>query len=211
MDRRGFMSLFNNLFGSGREQGKTLFFGLQVVIGFESVSDPRREIYGIVSEYVGKEGISEKKVFYSRIREALDKLSSTIEYVYWDYITDPEAAASEFDQWTAEIQDESIAETDNRQDEGKGHAEPTKEYVVLTQVFLLKDHSSMEKFFSKIESIPENLYFARSSIVKLIYAIELIDFSHCAKESLFLMPAGKKEGYTKEELEGEGWEYLHKL
>lgn len=205
------MSIFNSLFGSGREEGNAVFFGLQVVVGFDGANDPRAEIYKIVSEYVGKDSMADRRIFYNRVNEQLLKLSADIAYVFWDYITDPEAASNEYEQWTGEIADTSLVEADQRLDEGKGNLAGEKEYVVVSQVFLLRSDAALDKFFSRVESIPAELYFARTSIVKLIHAIELIDYSKCINESLFLMPSGRKEGYTREELEGEGWEYLKKL
>ncbi|MFH0989304.1 MAG: hypothetical protein V1799_04720 [bacterium] len=212
MDRRGFISFFNKFFRSGRGESSTVFFGLQVVISYSPNRDIRPGFYKIITDYTKSEGKSQKKLFYQQLREQLLRLVPDIAYGYWDFITDEEAALAEYQQWTGEIQDVFMIESEESTTPEPGTTDSKeKQYLVITQVFLLKTQSSLEPFFTKIEAIPSELYFGRSTFSKLLGAVGQIDFSACTQEALYLMPPGKKGGYTQAEIEGEGWEYLRKV
>ena len=206
MNRRGFFSKF---FGT-KKIPDVFFFGVQTVIGVYAKDNLRQELHKIMDYGVEEETPREKKAYYKKIASILLECLPSIEYGHWDYILKPADAEDEFHNWVNEIEASMATEEEEMGEEiNEMHRMSSdKSYIAVTLVFLLEGSERLQQFMSIIEEIPEDDLFSRSSIEKVIEAINYIDFEYCYGDASFIIPGNEEDGLSWEDIHSEGWEYL---
>ena len=209
MNRRGFISSFKSMFNSRRE-GDPFFFGVQMVINIFGEDELRRKLHTVIASGIESESPSQKKTFYKRISALLRESVPFFEYGYWDYLTDPDEATDEFNDWVTEVEasmatveEELGAEIDEAQ-----RLSNEKNYVVVTLAFLLEYGERQGELIELVESIGEEDYFTPIGFQKLVDAINYIDFEFSDGDAVFIMPGNEDDGFSWTDMRGEGWEYL---
>jgi len=206
MNRRGF---FSRIFGS-KKIPDVFFFGLQTIIGSYAKDDLRQELHNIISSGSEEEAPQEKKRYYKKISSTLLECIPSIEYGFWDYITNTSDAENEFHNWVNEIEASISTEEEEMGEEiDEVHRMSNeKSYVAVTVLFLLEGSERQSQFLSIIENIPEDELFSRESFKKLIDAINYIDFEYCFADASFIIPGNEEDGLSWEDIHSEGWNYL---
>jgi hypothetical protein len=209
MNRRGFISSFKSMFNSRRE-GDPFFFGVQMVINIFGEDDLRRRLHAVIASGDASESPAQKKVFYKRISALLRESVPFFEYGYWDYLTDPDEATDEFNDWVTEVE-ASMATVDEELGSEIDEAQRLsneKNYVVVTLAFLLEYGESQGELIEIVESIGEEEYFTPVGFQKLVDAVNYIDFEYSDGDAVFIMPGNEEDGFSWTDMRGEGWEYL---
>jgi hypothetical protein len=209
MNRRGFISSFKSMFNSRRE-GDPFFFGVQMVINVFGEDDLRRRLHAVIASGGESESPAQKKIFYKRISALLRESVPFFEYGYWDYLTDPDEATDEFNDWVTEVE-ASMATVDEELGEEIDEAQRLsneKNYVVVTLAFLLEYGESQGELIEIVESIGEDDYFTPAGFQKLVDAVNYIDFEYSDGDAVFIMPGNEDDGFSWTDMRGEGWEYL---
>ncbi len=212
MNRRGFFSNIKSVFSSRRE-GDPFFFGIQCVVNIYGEDELRSTLHNILSSENYSESPIEKFQFYKRIASVLRQNIPFIDYGFWDYLTDPDDAASEFNAWVSEVQASMATEVEEvgseLDEEFRLSAE--KCYVVVTMAFVLEYSSAQASFIGQVESIEENDFYSQIGFQKLIDAIPYIDFEYSLGDAVFIMPGNAEDGFSWTDMRGEGWEYLQPI
>ncbi|MBI4640936.1 MAG: hypothetical protein HY731_09590, partial [Candidatus Tectomicrobia bacterium] len=153
-----------------RDYPQMIFYGVQVVIRVSEKDNLPRRLHRLISEGAVEENSAQKLAFYERAAWLLIEYQPSFTYGYWDYITDPDDAQAEFQQWVHEI--ESSISTDEEQPGDQSnesdHLSSNHSFVVVTMAFLLEGSPTLEQFMSAVEEIPEDEYFSRATFRKLI-------------------------------------------
>lgn len=207
MDRRGF---FSSLF---RSDPTVVFVGAQFVIATVSSDTTRVRLRSLMERTDSEERPQEKRAFYKNVAALLLENQPYWEYGYWDYLTDADEAESEFHDWLSGIQasmateDEEIgAEVDEVH-----RLSADKSYIVVTVQFLLEYNTSTQQVCEALEEIPEEEYFTHTGFKRVVEAIKRIDFEYSLRDAIFVLPGNDSDGFSWEDLHGEGWEYLKPL
>jgi len=209
MNRRGFISSFKSMFNS-RHEGDPFFFGVQMVINIFGEDELRKRLHQVIAGTTVSESPADKKVFYKRISALLRENVHFFEYGYWDYLTDADEATEEFSSWVTEVE-ASMATVDEELGTEIDEAQRLsneKNYVVVTLAFLLEYSDALGEAIGMIESIEEDDYFTPTGFLKLVDAINYIDFEYSQGDAVFLMPGSEDDGFSWTDMRGEGWEYL---
>lgn len=209
VNRRGFFASIKNVF-TPRSEGHPFFFGIQAVINVYGESELRGSFHRIIADAPELQRPHEKSVYFKRIAALLREHIASIEYGYWDFITDADEAPGEFDEWlrgieavTATVDEELGAEIDEAYRLGND-----KDYIVVTLLFLLehgREHQTLEQM---LESIPEEKQFTPWAFARLIDALNYIDFERSQGDAVYIHPGSDEDGFSWTDMRSPGWEYL---
>jgi len=209
LNRRGFLASLREVFSS-RSDGDLFFLGVQAVINVYGEAELRRDIHRILAEAPETERPLEKSVYYKRIAAVLREHVPSIEYGYWDYLTDADEAAGEFDDWLREINATSATveeELGEEIDEGF-RLSAEKDYVVVTLLFLLEHGREHETLARMLDTIPEERQFTPWAFARLVDALNYIDFERAQADATFIHPGSDEDGFSWTDMRAPGWEYL---
>ena len=209
MNRRGFFSNIKSAFSS-RHEGDPFFFGIQCVINIYGEDELRSTLHNILSGENYSESPEQKFQFYKRISAVLRQNIPFVDYGYWDYITDPDDAADEFNSWVSEIQASMATEEEElgADVDEEFRLSSEKCYVVVTMAFVLEYSSAQSSFIAQVEAIGEDDYYSQVGFQKLVDAIPYVDFDYSLGDAVFIMPGNPEDGFSWTDMRGEGWEYL---
>jgi hypothetical protein len=209
MNRRGFLATLRGVF-TPQSDGDPFFFGMQCVINVYGEDELRARFHRIIAEAPERERPHEKRAHYKRISALLREHVASIEYGYWDYLTDADEASGEFDEWVVEIEASSatVEEELGEEIDEAFRLSNEKDYIVVTLVFLLehgREHVTLEEMLA---SIPEEHYFTPWGFQKLIDAIGYIDFERSLGDGVFILPGSDGDGFSWTDMRAPGWDYL---
>jgi hypothetical protein len=170
----------------------------------------RSGLHRIIADAPERERPHEKSAYFKRISALLRDHIPSIEYGFWEYITDAAQAASEFDEWIREI--EALTAT---VDEELGTAIDEayrlgndKDYIVVSILFLLEHGREHQTLARMIEGIPEDRQFTPWAFARLIDAVNYIDFERSQGDAVYIHPGSDDDGFSWTDMRSPGWEYL---
>jgi hypothetical protein len=212
MDRRGFLSKIKSFFGPGRPK-EIAFFGVQTVINAYAKDNLRAELHKVISASSQDQTPADKKAFYKKITSILLECQPMFEYGYWDYLTDPDEAEGEFNDWVSDIEGSMSTEEEETADtvDNVHRISSDKYYVVATLAFLFEASDALEPLYTLMDEIPEEKYFTRETFSKLLNVLDYIDYEYSYGDAAYIMPGNEKDGFSSEDMHTEGWAYLKSL
>lgn len=183
---------------------------MQAVINVYGESELRKRFHRILADAPETEGPHDKGVYYKRIAALLREHVPSIEYGYWDYLTDADEAAGEFDEWLREINATSatVEEELGSEIDEAFRLSAEKDYIVVTLLFLLEHGREHETLARMLDSIPEERQSTPWAFARLVDAVNYIDFERCLADATFIHPGSDDDGFSWTDMRAPGWEYL---
>ena len=212
MNRRGFLSSLRGVFSKQRD-GDPVFFGFQAVINVYGEDELRQRIHRIIAEAPEQERPQDKRAYYKRLSALLREHVASIEYGFWDHVTDRETAEGEFDEWVLEI--EASAAT-VEEELGTNHDEEfrlssEKDYIVVSLLFLIEHGREHVPLATMLNEIPEGEEYTPQAFQTLIEAVNYIEFERCLADASFILPGSDQDGFSWTDMRAPGWEYLRPI
>lgn len=209
MNRRGFFASLRGVL-KPRSDGDPLFFGFQSVINVYGEDELRSRLQRIIAEAKPRERAHDKRDHYKRVAAVLRENVASIEYGYWDIITDPDDAGEEFDAWVRDIEASTatVGEELGEDYDDAFRLSNEKDYVVVTVLFLLEHGAEHQELVEMINAIDEDESFTPLAFQRLVDAVNYIDFERCQADAVFLLPGSDEDGFSWTDMRAPGWEYL---
>lgn len=188
------------------------FFGVQVAVKAFFKDDFRTRLHEAIAGGAVEQSINDKREFWKRVTAVLNDAMPVFEYGHWDLIRGGNAE-SEFETWCSEI--EGAAAT-VKEEMGTAVDETTrsssdKTYVLVTVLFLLEQGSPSDETLGERCDLPENTWFTRATFARLIASIPLLNFVDVQADAAYVVPGNDTDGFSEDDLRGEGYEYLKPL
>ena len=187
----------------------THFFGLQIAIKCFGEDTVRARFARVLEEErQADEDVQEKRRFLRRFVALLEENELFWTYGYWDYLDNPEAAATEFNSWANDIEGSMAVEEEElgTQVDDLRRTSSRKDYVVVTLVFLL------DQPYTPAEAIAhEDAYFLKETFSALVQGLTSLDPSTIQADGAYIVPGNAADGLSEDDLLGSGWEYLRLL
>lgn len=200
--RRGF---FSRLFSKKFEKG---FFAVQVVVDAYGAENLRSRLHQLIDE-TPAESAMQKKHFYRLFTSAILENEPFFEMGYATYDDDADAAIAAYDEWSSEIEAAAATEEEETGDSVDGYRRLSSEkrFIVITMAFLLNEpHRAVEKYPWEDESL-----YARRQFGDLVDSISVLPFHAVEADLVFMMPGNEKDGFSRDDLASDGWEYLQPI
>jgi hypothetical protein len=189
------------------------FFGIQVAIEAFPKDRLRARLHEVIAKSAQEQSLAEKRAFYKRLTALLNEAVPIFERGHWDYVKNSRKAEKEFDTWCSELEGRSATEAEEL---GKGHDEilrlsSDKDYVLVTLLFLLEAGSNSDHTVAQRCDLPEDQYFTRRTFGYLVETIPMLTFASVVSDAVYLMPGTEDDGFSGDDLDGGGYEYLRPL
>jgi hypothetical protein len=181
------------------------FFGIQIAVQSPPGDPWREELRQLVLENQRDQAIIDKRAFYTRLTNLLNKVENKYALGHWDYIVG-EGADREFDDWVAGLEATSAKDVVDPEEGGTGR--DARELVVVSIVFLLEGGSNSDNTVAERCDLPESEWSARQTYVRLVATIRMLSFSSVQADGVYLVPGSVQDGLSVSDLQSEGWDYL---
>jgi len=210
MNRRGF---FASLF---EETPKTVFLGVQVVYSTLRQDDSATRLRSVIAEALAHQRYDtlsrshEKRAVYKRLTTILLEQQPFWEYGYWDCIAHDHDAHTEFETWLGELQAAMATEPEelgSTVDE-LHRLSSDKSYVVVTFCVVFAYTPSVQTALKTIEQFDDEEPYTKATFTTLLTTLNTLDFEHCERDAVFVLPGTAEDGFSWEDLHSEGWHYL---
>lgn len=187
----------------------TYFFGLQIAIKCFGEDTVRARFARVLEETRREEaGAQEKRRFIKRFVALMEESQLFWTYGYWEYVDRADAAAEEFNTWTAEIEGSMATEEEELDTEidDVRRTSNRKDYVVVTLAFLL------DQPYAPAEAVAdEDTAFLKETFASLVQGMTAIDPAAIQADAAYVVPGNEEDGLSEDDLYSPGWEYLRML
>ena len=185
--------------------GATAFFGLQAVVRAARGSPLRSELRALLVDPSVELGPMEQETRFRRLASSLEDAVPLMERGYWDYVADGAGARREYDSWWGEIEENA----GDAGDAALGTGESP--YFVVTLAFLLEAGGPSDEETAARCDVAESEYWTRDTFRALIAAVRDLRFASVRADAVYLSAGAIDPETGKEEIDGEGFEYLRPL
>jgi hypothetical protein len=188
------------------------FFGIQIAIKAFFKDDFRARLHQAIQGSDDNMSLAAKRQFWKRVTALLNEAMPVFEYGTWDLIRN-DGAESEYETWCSELEG-SIATVPEEMGGGAdevNRSSADKSYVLCTLLFLVDRDSPSDQTLGERCDLPESEYFTRATFARLIAAIPALNFAHVQADAVYLAPGNDTDGFSDDDLRGEGYEYLKPL
>jgi hypothetical protein len=180
------------------------FFAMQAAVRGLSV---RAELHQILANAPAEQSLIDKREMYGKVSRVLAAQVPAMDFGYWDYISDPARAETEFDGWVSEIERTVAKDAPNLGIYRAGAGE----YFLVSLALLLEKDGSSDRIVAERCDLPEPAYFTRSTFAILAATPPMLAFASVRADAIYVVPGADEDALTAEELRGEGYEYLRPL
>lgn len=202
MTRRGF---FQRLFGKKEVPGSHTFAGLQVVLDHDARPAIREELAAIIQS-PAPESADDRRVFFKRLIGALGGCEPFFEYGYFETVRSDDAYEN-FRLFVTDIENALATEEEETGDAvDQMHRQTSrKQFIVLSiAVWFEGGHAPFEEAGNN-ELGP---HYSRMGFGALMREFLRLDFDRVLADAAFIAPGNSEDGFSMEDLNSEGWEYL---
>lgn len=200
MSRRSF---FGRLFGK-KEEATRSFFGLQLVLDYDARPVLRSELHALIDSPAPTTP-EERRLFYKKLSGVLMGTEPFWNFGYVEYV-ETDDAEEEFRLWVLEIEDALATEDEETGDEVDDTHRYSQErkYIVLSLAVVLE---GFHRDFRSLSDEDERMH-TRFGMAELVREFSRVDFDRVLGDAVFLAPGTDEDGFSDDDLAGEGWEYL---
>jgi hypothetical protein len=190
------------------------FYGIQALftIGADTLRQRLHEAIAAGGSDA-EQSLADKRAFWKRIVAIVLEAAARFDLGFWDYVSDPQRAEREFDQWSSELEADTATE---KEEVGAAPNEAYRlsakpEYVSLTVLFLLEKGSGSDGTVGERCDLPEDTWWKRDTFAHLFETINQLSFSTVKADAIYLVPGNAQDGLSWDDVHGGGWEYLKAL
>lgn len=200
MSRRSF---FGRLFGK-KEEATHSFFGLQLVLDYDARPVLRSELHALIQS-PAPTNPDERRLFYKKLSGVLMGTEPFWNFGYVEYVESNDAG-EDFRLWVTDIEDALATEEEETGDEvDDAHRfSQEKKYIVLSIAVLME---GFHRDFRTLSDDDERMY-TRFGMADLVREFSRLDYARVLGDAVFLAPGTDDDGFSDDDLAGEGWEYL---
>lgn len=202
MSRRGF---FQRLFGKKEAPGSHTYAALQVVLDHDARPGIRDEIAGIIQS-PAPESADDRRVFFKRLIGALGGCEPFFEYGYFESVRADDAYEN-FRLFVTDVENALATEEEELGDEidGMHRFSAEKQFIVLSVAIWFEGG---HKPFEEVGDDIVGPHYSRMGFGALMREFLRVDFDRVLADAAFLAPGNANDGFSREDLNSEGWEYL---
>jgi hypothetical protein len=179
-----------------------VFLGLQLVFPSPPGDALAEELRKVVREASRDLEPRQKLRFLQRLEGLLGRVIPRAIRGYWDLLTDPAAAEAEYRDWVSDLQ---------AVEAGGGGAPDPDAHAIVTVALRVAEGSPGDDTLRDVCDVPEKDFFRRRTFERLASALPRIDLDSVLEDAVAVVPGNPGEGPTLEDLEDEGYDYLHRL
>lgn len=200
MSRRSF---FGRLFGK-KEEATHSFFGLQLVLDYDARPVLRSELHALIQS-PAPTNPDERRLFYKKLSGVLMGTEPFWNFGYVEYVESNDAG-EDFRLWVTDIEDALATEEEETGDEVDDAHRFSQEqkYIVLSIAVLME---GFHRDFRTLSDDDERMY-TRFGMADLVREFSRLDYARVLGDAVFLAPGTDDDGFSDDDLAGEGWEYL---
>lgn len=202
MTRRGF---FGRLFGRKEVPGTHTFAGLQLVLQHDARVGLRDELAAIIGG-PAPESADDRRVFFKRLIGALGGCEPFFEYGYFETVRSDDAYES-FRLFVTDIENALATEDEETGDaiDDMHRLSSQKSFVVLSLALWFEGGHAP---FAQAAGDEYGPHYTRHGFAQLMREFLRVDFDRVLADAAFLAPGNSTDGFSADDLNGEGWEYL---
>ena len=202
MTRRGF---FRGLFRREPRAGVQTFAAAQVVLMHDARPGLRDEIAAIIRS-PEPQSADERRTFYKRLLGALGGCEPFFEYGYFE-TSRSDDAREDFRLFVTDVEN-ALATEDEETGDGIDdmHRLSSEQRFIVVSVAVLFDGGHAP--FEAVEDGAHGPHYTRHGFAALMREFLRLDFERVEADAAFLAPGSALDGFSMDDLNGEGWEYL---
>jgi hypothetical protein len=183
---------------------KYTFFAMQAAVRGREV---RATLHQILAGAPEQQSLIDKREMYGNVSRVLAAHVPAMDFGYWDYISDPSRAETEFDTWVSEIERTVAADAPVQ----GVYRTAAGDYFLVSLAFLLEKDGSSDRIVAERCDVPEPAFFTRSTFAILAATPPMLAFASVRADAVYVVPGADEDALTAEDLRGEGYEYLRPL